>query len=152
MIKKLLLFILFALLLSACDSNNQPKQIELPESTYLQSELSEFNDYQCALEKINSGDNFVLFVYTSHCSACMSFESVLREFINERKLTIYSIENSAIEKDSWLDKKVGLVPTVLIINNKKIIAQLDPNSEEHKSYFESSSGFASWFDKYILKE
>ena len=115
MLKKILVLILLVLFLSACDK--QPEPIKLPSSAYSQTDLKEFTDYQNVEEKINSNEAFVLFVYTKHCGACMSFEKVLREFIEERKLTIYSIENSIIPKESWLDKEVELVPTVL--NNQQ---------------------------------
>ncbi|HHX79694.1 MAG TPA: thioredoxin family protein [Acholeplasmataceae bacterium] len=150
MYKKIFISILLILFLSAC--NKQPEPVKLPSSAYSLTELREFADFQNLEEKIKSNEAFVLFVYTKHCSACMSFEEVLREFIEERKLTIFSIENSVIPKDTWLDKEVGLVPTVLIIENKKTLAQLDPNKGEHKQYFETVTGFASWFDRYILKE
>jgi thiol-disulfide isomerase/thioredoxin len=149
MIKRLSL-LLFLLILSACNSN-EIKPVELDPSTYLKAELIEFSTYEELEDKISSGDSFVLYVYTSNCDVCMAFKPVINQFIEEREITIYSIENSIIKNNSWLDKQVGKVPTVLIINKEKRIAQLDPNDGEHTSYFESSEGFGVWFDKFVIK-
>lgn len=115
MTKRIILLLFLALLISGC---SQPGPIKLPESAYEKSELRE-TDYKSISEKINSGENFILYVYTNHCEACMSFKPVLEEFIEERGITIFAIEKAAIEKGSKLDKEVKLAPTVLIIGNKK---------------------------------
>ncbi|MDD3999456.1 MAG: thioredoxin family protein [Bacilli bacterium] len=146
--KCLLIFLL--LTFTACD--NTPKRVALPDDTYNQSQLKEFNTYQEIEDKMTSNEAFIIFVYNNFCDACLSFEPVLNQFIEERQLTIYSIENSLIQRDSWLDKQVKTTPTVLIISEQKKIAQLDPNDGEHTSYFETVEGFGIWFDEYIISK
>jgi len=147
---KKLLFLLF-LFLILCGCGSQPGPVQLPAEDYGKAELKDL-DYQSVLEKIASKNSFVLYIYSDTCGACMSFKPVLEEFIQERNVTIYAVAKSLIEKGSPLDKEVRLTPTVLIISGGKTVAQLDPNSGEHKDFFETSAGFASWFDVWIIKD
>lgn len=155
-VKKIILIPLLALLLFtySCGTVNDfskfdGEKIILSKDEHLNIELKELSSFDELDIKKNNGDSFVLFVYNSRCEACYTFKLVLQAFIEERSLVIYSLENSKIEKNSSLEKHAKLVPTVFIYHKGKIIAQLNPNDNEHLDYFRDVEGFSKWFDIYI---
>lgn len=156
LMKKILLIPLLTLLLftCACSSNNDfskfdGEKIILTKDAFANIELIEINSLEELNLKKNNGDSFVLIVYNNRCEACYAFKLVVQEFIEKRSLAIYSLENTKIEKKSSLAKHTKLVPTVFIFHKGKIIAQLNPNDNEHLDYYKDVEGFSNWIDTYI---
>lgn len=80
--KKLMICFLFFAVLSACSSNK--------------GSVSNINASK-AIDKVNSGDTFVLVVGTTNCTYCIEFDETLNDFIKENEITVYTLK---IDKES----------------------------------------------------
>lgn len=126
--------------------NNQKFYLE--DQYYGQAELEEIN-----IEKLNqlqeSKESFGVFVYQPLCSNSESFEKVLKEYQEEKKIKFYKISFSSI-LESDLKEEIKYYPSFLIFQKGKLINHLKADKDNHKEYYESKEGFEKWLTKYVL--
>ncbi len=127
------------------------KTFDLEEKYYGENKIIEIEGQE--LEKlINEKESFAVFVYQPMCITSSDFESVLNEFLEENKMTIYKIAFSSL-KERKVGEEIKYYPSFILFQKGKRIDFLEANKEEDLRFYESKEGFKSWFTKYInLKE
>lgn len=127
------------------------KTFDLEEKYYGENKIIEIEGQE--LEKlINEKESFAVFVYQPMCITSSDFESVLNEFLEENKVTIYKIAFSSL-KERKVGEEIKYYPSFILFQKGKRIDFLEANKEEDLRFYESKEGFKSWFTKYInLKE
>ena len=93
---------------------------------------------------IDNKKSFAIFIYQPKCITSFDFESVLNEFIEEEKISIYKIAFSDIK-----DTKIGKSIKYLVYNKGRMVDFLRANKNEDVKYYLSKKGFKSWFTKYV---
>ena len=57
--------------------------------------------YDEYIEKVNSGDKFVLVVESATCSHCINYMPVVKNFARSRDLKIYYVDTSTFTSENW---------------------------------------------------
>lgn len=108
--KKIFLVLAIILLVTGC--NLMGKKGKLEEITFEQYE-----------EKIKNNESFTLFIWMTGCAHCEALEPILKEVIDEKGLTVYSINISNISETEYekLKNKTFLsgTPTTVIFEKGK---------------------------------
>lgn len=130
--------------------NNRDKTFSLEDKYYDTSEIIEI-DVETLSELINSKESFALFVSQEMCLASSDFEIVLNEFLEENPLTIYEINFSELTA-SKLGDFLEYYPSFVLYKEGKVVDYLDANADEDLAYYQTSSGFKSWFTTYVNLE
>lgn len=100
------------------------------------------------VEGNESGDDFVLYVYTPGCAGCASFKkNSLKPFIQETSARIYSVSNSLAKKYISLSNKDSS-PVLVIYKNGLKIAKTGALYDEET--FASKEGLKAYLDQYIV--
>lgn len=142
--KKIILVILTALLLSGCSS----KPFSLDSEYYDKNELIDINS-EDLIKLENDKKSFAVFVYTQGCITCYDFEKYLSEFMEENQITLYAISAPEMNKTD-IAKYIKYSPSVIIYKNGKILSYLDAESNDDKKYYESTDNFTTWFTKFVI--
>ena len=130
--------------------NNSDKTFSLEDKYYGTSEIIKI-DVETLSELIDSKGSFALFVSQEMCLASSDFEIVLNEFLEENPLTIYEINFSELTA-SELGDFLEYYPSFVLYKEGKVIDYLDANADEDLAYYQTSSGFKSWFTTYVNLE
>jgi thioredoxin-related protein len=100
------------------------------------------------VEGNESGDDFVLYIYTPGCTGCASFKSIaLKPFIKETSAVIYSVTNTLAKKYVSLSNK-DASPVLVVYKNGKKVAKTGALYDEDT--FASKEGLKSYLDKYVV--
>lgn len=95
-----------------------------------------------------TGDDFVLYVYTPGCMGCESFKKIaLNPYIQETSARIYSVTNTVAKKYLALSNKDSS-PVIIIFKEGKQLAKTGALYDE--STFASKDGLKTYLDKYIV--
>ncbi|HAB66486.1 MAG TPA: hypothetical protein DCE23_03865, partial [Firmicutes bacterium] len=89
-----------------------------------------------------------VFLYQPSCIASADFESVLNEFINSNKISIYKLTFSSI-KNTEIGEKIKYYPSFMIYNKGEMVDFLESDKDEDVEYYTSKDGFTKWFTKYV---
>ena len=124
----------------------------LVETEYNIQETVELNETELVAKlKVNgneSGDDFVLYVYTPGCMGCQSFKtSALNPYIKETSVRIYSVTNTLAKKYISLSNKDSS-PVLVIFKEGKQIAKTGALYDEET--FASKGGLKKYLDQYIV--
>ena len=124
----------------------------LVESQYNIQESVELNETELVAKlKVNgneSGDDFVLYVYTPGCMGCQSFKATaLNPYIKETSARTYSVTNTLAKKYVSLSNK-DASPVLVIYKNGKKIAKTGALYDEDT--FASKEGLKAYLDKYVV--
>lgn len=130
--------------------NNSDKTFSLEDKYYGTSEIIKI-DVETLSELIDSKGSFALFVSQEMCLASSDFEIVLNEFLEENPLTIYEINFSELTA-SELGDFLEYYPSFVLYKEGKVIDYLDANADVDLAYYQTSSGFKSWFTTYVNLE
>lgn len=143
----LLIIIIFILIIVFLILNNKNNKIRLEDKSY--------NYNGTDFVKLSSDDvnnkldsNYILFTYNSFCSFKIPCDNIFKEFMINNKILIYSISFTDF-KNTYLYNTVSYAPSVIIINNGNIIAYLDANKDSDLNYYQDTSKFSEWVNKYI---
>lgn len=97
---------------------------------------------------IDNKESFAVFVYQPMCVTSSDFESVLKNFLEEEKISIYKIAFSKI-KDTKIGESIKYYPSFIIYNKGEMVDFLEANKDEDVDYYTSKKGFEGWFTKYV---
>lgn len=127
------------------------KPIELEAAQYgAEGKIIYLNNYEFIQEKKDNKVNFALYVYASGCLSCAKFSPYINEYVEENKIVLYAIELSIFNKNDPETGKLLRTPSVLIYNEGEVYEYIAAHIEDHALYFESTQGFESWFEKYVI--
>ena len=152
MLKKILLlvFIMVAFIsLTGCtkkiNQNDNIKRIYLSDKYYSNGEFIEVKNND--LKKLEN-DTYILFTYNNYCTLPIPCEDIFKEFMKTYQIDFLSIPFSEF-KESDFYESVKYAPSILIIQNNKIIAYLDANSDSDLAKYQDVLEFSKWLDKYV---
>ena len=146
-ISLLILFLISILIANILIINKKEKVFYLENSYYGKNNMTEININE--LNKlIDNKESFAVFVYQPLCITSTNFESILKDFLEENKISIYKIAFSNI-KNTKIGKTIKYYPSFIIYNKGKMIDFLEANKDEDIKYYTSKKEFESWFTKYI---
>ena len=101
-----------------------------------------------AVNDNETGDDFVLYIYTPSCTACAAFKStVLKPFIKESGAKIYSITNTLAKKHFSLGSN-DASPVLMIIKNGIVTKKVGALYAE--DVFASKDGLKSFLDEHVV--
>ena len=127
------------------------KPIELEASQYgEEGKILYLGSYDFIQEKIDNKVNFAIYVYASGCLSCAEFSPYINEYVEESKIVLYAIELAVFNKNDPETGKLLRTPSVLIYNEGELYEYIAGHIEEHAAYFESTDGFKSWFESYVI--
>ena len=142
--------IVITLIISICLAFilKENKKIKLEEKYYDNGELLRITkDDFINLEK--NKENFILFVHIPGvCQVSLPFAPIVEEFVEENKITIYSLPFYDIT-DTSIEEYVKFSPSVLVYKEGKVINYLDSTKDEHLEYYKSLESFSKWLKEYV---
>ena len=146
-ISLLILFLISILIANILIINKKEKVFYLENSYYGKNNMTEININE--LNKlIDNKESFAVFVYQPLCITSTNFESILKDFLEEKKISIYKITFSNI-KNTKIGETIKYYPSFIIYNKGKMVDFLEANKDEDIKYYTSKKEFESWFTKYI---
>ncbi len=122
-------------------------KIYLKEDYYNNASIIEIDNAKLK-ELENSKESFIVFIYQPLCASSNSFESIIKDFSEKEKITMYKIMFSTIE-GTQMDSCLKYYPSVTIYEEGKVKKYLDSDKAEDLKYYETYSGFKSWINKYV---
>ena len=90
----------------------------------------------------------MLFTYNNFCSLPISCEKIFKSFASDYKIDFLSMPFSEF-KNTYLYDTVKYAPSVLIVENNKIIAYLDANKDDDLEKYQDVNKFKDWINNYI---
>ena len=141
--KKLLLIIPIIMLLIGCTPTNE--KIYLNDKYYNKGEYIEVTEED--LEKL-SNENYILFTYNHFCNFSIPCDEVFEKVMQKYKIDVLKISIDHYKNTKFFDK-VRYAPSILIINNNKVVAFLDANSDEDYNKYQDSEEFDKWLTNYV---
>ena len=149
--KKIIRFVLMIIVLFSLGGCKMDKKILLETEYNIQDtvELDETSLIaKLKVEGNESGDDFVLYVYTPGCMGCASFKtSALKPYIKETSARIYSVTNTLAKKYISLSNK-DASPVLVVFKEGKQIAKTGALYDEDT--FASKEGLNAYLEKYVV--
>lgn len=143
----LILFILIVYTIVTLFINKKEKTFYLEDNYYKLNNITEIKIDE--LNKlIDKKESFAVFIYQPMCLTSSSFERVLKDFLDDKQISVYKISFSNI-KDTDLGKIIRFYPSFIIYNKGKIIDFLEANKDEDVKFYTSKEYFEEWFTKYV---
>ena len=140
--KKLLIIIIGILLITGC--SDKIEKFHLDKNYYGANEYIPVTKDNI---EANRG-NYLLFVYNNACSFGVPCEQIFEEFMKQENIAILSITYTDF-KDTYLSKEVKYAPSVIIVNNKKVITYLNASKDEDVDRYQNVEAFKKWLEEYI---
>lgn len=127
------------------NTNKKIEKFYLDNSFYNKGEYIEINNNDLDKYKKKS---YILFTYNNYCNFSKPCEKVFKEYMNKYKIDFLSIKFEYFKKTK-LYKKIKYAPSVIIVNNGKIIDYLDSNKNEDLTKYQEVNDFEQWINNYI---
>ena len=140
--KKIIVLLLVSLLLVGCSG-----KIKLEDKYYEKSEYIDL-DYSKVDDLIKSKESFVLFIYQPMCTMSSSFEELLDEYMEIRKISIYKMSFTDMKKTELKDT-VRFYPSFIIFKDGEVVDFLDADSDEDTKKYKELDAFKEWFESYV---
>jgi len=122
------------------------KTIELSKEYYKEEKG---NLVEITKKELPKGKNYLLFTYNNYCNFPIPCDEVFQTFAEEEKIDILAMPFAEFKKTT-LYEKVKYAPSILVVNNNKVIAYLDANSDKHLDLYQDEKKFKKWIEQYII--
>ena len=142
MFKKILLFVACMYLLTSCSGN---KKIYLSNEFYSEGNFKEINN-----DSINQYNNktYLLFTYNNYCSLPIPCDKIFLEVAKKNNISILSMPFSEFKKTVFYDT-VKYAPSIIIVDEGKVIKYLDANKDEDLEKYQDVDKFEKWLNENI---
>ena len=142
MLKKILLFVVCMCLLTSCSGN---KKIYLSNEFYSEGNFKEINN-----DSINQYNNktYLLFTYNNYCSLPIPCDKIFLEVAKKNNISILSMPFSEFKKKVFYDT-VKYAPSIIIVDEGKVIKYLDANKDEDLEKYQDVDKFEKWLNENI---
>ena len=121
---------------------------------YLNNEYYNKGDYisldSVKLEEIRN-NSMIIYTYNNFCNLPIHCETIFKEFMQDKKIDFISIPFDEFKKTSFY-QDVSFAPSVIIVNNGKIIDYLKADSDDDYDKYQKVEEFNNWISKYIYLE
>ena len=140
--KVIILITILSIFIAGCSEKNFYLSGE-----YYKSDVLEINDND--LDKlINNKKSFILFVYNPFCNFKVSCEEVFVNTLKNENITLLKIPFNSFKLSKFY-KKVKYGPSILIINNGKLVKYLDASDDNDYDIYQDEEKFKEWLSFYI---
>lgn len=142
MLKNILLFVVCMCLLTSCSGN---KKIYLSNEFYSEGNFKEINN-----DSINQYNNktYLLFTYNNYCSLPIPCDKIFLEVAKKNNISILSMPFSEFKKTVFYDT-VKYAPSIIIVDEGKVIKYLDANKDEDLEKYQDVDKFEKWLNENI---
>ena len=143
--KKLLVLIV---LIALCGCTKETiEKIDLSDKYYNEGKYVEIKR-----NELPTDETYLLFIYNSYCNMEIPCDTIFQKFMDEYKIDILSMTFEEF-KNTSIYNTVKYAPSVILVENNKVIAYLDANKDEDLKYYQDAKEFTKWINKYVnLKE
>ena len=151
MTKKILIVVSLLLIIGGCIFSNKMNQDDDIERIHLSDKYYNKGKYiGVTSEDLLGLDNetYVIFTYNNYCSFSVPCENVFEDFMKKYDIDFLSIPFAEFKKTK-LYETVKYGPSVLIVQEGKVIAYLDANEDEDIKKYEDTTEFEKWMNEYI---
>lgn len=142
MLKKILLFVVCMCLLTSCSGN---KKIYLSNEFYSEGNFKEINND--SINQYNS-KTYLLFTYNNYCSLPIPCDKIFLEVAKKNNISILSMPFSEFKKTVFYDT-VKYAPSIIIVDEGKVIKYLDANKDEDLEKYQDVDKFEKWLNENI---
>jgi len=142
-----IIFVLIIVMIIVSPTNKSKKPFYLESKYYGANNMTEIK-IKTLNKLIDNKESFAVFIYQPMCVTSSNFESVLSDFLGDKKISIYKVAFSNI-KDTKIGKSVKYYPSFIIYNKGKMVDFLEADKDEDVDYYTSKKGFESWFTNYV---
>ncbi len=145
--KKLIIIGILCFLVCGCIDFSKDKI----KKVYLEDEYYSLEEgfIKTSKEEIASLDgNYVLYTYNNYCKFPVSCEDIFEEFMNQYHIRFLSLPFAEFKKTA-LYKTVKYAPSVMIVEDHKVVAYLDADSDLDVDKYQDVEKFKEWLEKYI---
>ena len=99
------------------------------------------------LEQIKN-DSMIIYTYNNYCNLPIHCETIFKEFMEENKIDFISIPYDEFKKTSF-NKEISYAPSVLIVNQGKIVNYLKADSDNDYDKYQKVDVFKEWLEEYV---
>ncbi len=99
------------------------------------------------LEQIKN-DSMIIYTYNNYCNLPIHCETIFKEFMEENKIDFISIPYDEFKKTSF-NKEISYAPSVLIVNQGKIVDYLKADSDNDYDKYQKVDVFKEWLEEYV---
>ena len=131
-------------LLTGCIFNKQEK-FYLNDKYYNKGEYIKLNSSE--LENIKK-DSMIIYTYNNYCNLPIHCENIFKEFMVKYHIDFISIPFAEFKKTA-LYSDVSFAPSIVIIENGKVIDYLKADSNDDYDKYQKVDVFEEWLGKYI---
>ena len=121
------------------------------EKFYLNDEYYNKGDYisldSSTLESIKD-NSMIIYTYNNFCNLPIHCENIFKEVMNKYKIDFISIPFAEFKKTSFY-KDVSYAPSIVIVNNGKVVNYLKADSDNDYDKYQKSDVFEKWLNDYI---
>ena len=145
--KTIIIFITFivVLLISIIIFRPNNSKIYLDDKYYNEGNFIEITSDQ--LNNIDS-KNYVIFTFNNYCNFEKPCDQIFQEFMKKYKIDFLSISFEQFKKTKYYNE-VKYAPSIIIVNNNKIVKYLDAEKDEDIERYQDVNKFKEWLDNYI---
>lgn len=143
--KKIYYIIICILIIFTTGCSKTNEKITLYEKYYNNGEFIKVNSDE--LSKYDN-ENYILYSYNSYCAFQIPCEDIFKEFMNKYKIDLLSISFEEFKNTKYY-KKIKYAPSIIIISKGKILAYLDPNSDDDLDKYQDVNKLEEWIKEYI---
>ena len=126
----------------------QNKKIYLSRKYYHEGDRIEVTSKE--LKKLKN-DTYLLFTYNSYCAFPISCDSIFEEALKKEKIDFLSIPFAEFRKTDFY-KSVEYAPSMMIIQDNKVLAYLDADLESDVEKYQDVQAFLKWLGEYLYLE
>ena len=138
-----LIFCILIIFTTGCNKNTQ--KFTLDKKYYNTGEFIKVKSDD--LSKLDN-ENYILYTYNNYCAFSIPCEDVFKEFMNKYKIDFLSISFDEF-KNTGFYKKVKYAPSIIIVKEGKIVAYLDPNSDDDFDKYQYATKLEEWIKEYV---
>lgn len=142
--KKVVILIISLVLITGCSKKQEKFSLD---DKYYKNEIIEVNSKD--IKKLEKS-SYVVFTYNNFCNLKVPCNKIFEKGMKELDITLLSLPFEEMKK-TFIYKTVEYAPSVVLINNGKVVAYLDANKEADLDKYQDTEKFKKWILKYIEK-
>ena len=144
MIKKIILILLFLIIITYSFVYNQ--KVKLDDIYYNNGEYINIDSTYLNNQTHN---NYVLFVHNSFCTFKTPCDTIFKQYMQKYKIDFLTINIDEYKKTKFYSQ-VKYAPTVIVVNNNRIVAYLDAEKDKDLDKYQDVNEFEKWINKFII--
>ena len=147
----IIVILLLTLTFTGCFFDNKINQNDGINRIYLENKYNNNGEFiyikNADLKKLGNS-NYILYTYNNYCSLPISCEDIFQQFMSKYNIDFLAMPFEEF-KESEIYNTVKYAPSVIIIENGKVLAYLDANTDNDLKKYQDANEFEQWMNNYI---